>query len=396
MHDNDLRELFDEWARPMRDAAPPALSVLIRRKRRRTARIAGTGVTSLAAVAVVAGLVVPSLSAGPGPTPPVRTTPATAPPYYLTVSESGRSVDVWDAVTRQQVGSVRAPVETSIAGHPYHTVFTALAAGSGRTFVLEATVGDNTTIEMPSGLFELKLAADGSPGPLEPLKAVRLHTGRIGQWITVIESVALTADGSEVAIATGTYAVYAEIFRPSKIDVVSLVTGLTRTWTASGLNDLTSLSWAGDSTLAFSCNDPSSAVCVLNTNGQGRHIDTSHPLIPTSLTYHGLNTPISPMITPNGSDIYAALQGGSTIGLVEFSARTGRPLRLVISAQSNNNGYCGTLWSDASGQHLTASCTWGSLTGTIAHGVFTRGRNLPPSPTAIMQSGSTGTSLIAW
>ena len=395
MHDNDLRELFDKWAQPMRDAPPPAMSVIIKRKRRRTARIAGSSVASVAAIAVVASLVGASLSAGRKPAHHVSATPATAPPYYLAVSQSGRSVGVWDSVTGQRVGSVPAPVETSVGGRRYHTVFTALAAGSGRTFVLDATINNNTTTEMPSGLFELHLAADGLPGRLQPLTTVRLHQGRIGRWITAIASVALTADGSDLAIATGTYAVYKEIFRPSKIEVISLVTGSTRTWTASGLNDLTSLSWAGDSTLAFSCSDPSSAVCVLNTSGHGGRIDTAHPLIPSSLTYHGLNTPISPMITPNGSDIYAALQGHG-IGLVEFSARTGRPLRLVIPAQPDTNGYCGTLWSDPSGQQLTASCTWGSLTGTISRGVFKRGRNLPPAPTAIRQSGSTGSSLIAW
>jgi len=393
MRDNDLRELFDKWAQPMREAAPPAVSVIIRRKRRRTARIAGTSMTSLAALAVVAGLVGTSLSAGPKPAPQVRTKPATAPPYYLTVNKSGRNLMIWDSVTRRQVSSVGAPVETSVAGHRYHTVFTALAAGSGRTFVLEATVRNNTTIEMPSGLFVLRLAADGSPGPLQPLTKVRLHQGRIGRWITVIDSVALTADGSQLAIATNTYD--GEIGGPSKIEVVSVVTGSTRTWTA-GRQGISSLSWAGDSTLAFTCYDPGSAVCVLDATGQGGHIDTSHPLIPSSLTYHGLNTPISPMITPSGSDIYAALQGGSGVGLVEFSALTGRPLRLVIPAQPDTGSYCGTLWSDPSGQHLTASCTWGSLTGTISHGVFKRGRNLPPAPTAILQSGSSGTSVIAW
>jgi hypothetical protein len=291
------------------------------------------------------------------------------------------------------VGSVRAPVESSATGQRYPTVFTVVAAGSGRTFVLGATVPDNTTIDMPAGLFELQLAADGSPGPLEPLTFVRLHQGLIGRWIRAIASVALTADGSELAIATNSYADYAEIGGPSTIEVVSLDTGSTRTWTA-GPQDLSSLSWAGDSTLAFTCGAQGPGVCLLNTAGPGGRIDTSHPLIPSSLTYHGLATPIWPIITPNGSDIYAALQAGTTVGLVEFSARTGRPLRLAIPAQPNDGGYCGTLWSDPPGQHLTASCPWGSLTGTISHGIFTRGRNLPPAPPS-PQNGS-GTSLIAW
>jgi hypothetical protein len=396
MHDNDLRELFDEWARPMRDVKPPAVSVIFKRKRRRTVRIAGSSVASVAAIAVVASLVGTSLSGAPKPTHHVSATPTTAPPYYVAVIDSGRSVGVWDSVTGKRVGSVRAPVETSVAGQRYHTVFTAVAAGSGRTFVLDATINNNTTVEMPSGLFELHLAADGSPDSLQPLTRVRLHQGRIGRWITPVTSVALTADGSELAIATSTY--HGEIAGRSRIEVVTLATGATRTWTSKGqVVNFSSLSWAGDSTLAFVCDGTGgAAVCVLSTTGQGGHIYTSHPLISSSVSYHGFGFPIAPMITPNGSDIYAALQGGSAIRLVEFSARTGRPLRVVISAQPNYNGYCGVLWSDPSGQHLTASCTWGSLTGTISHGVFKRGRNLPPAPGAILQSGYSGTSLIAW
>jgi len=80
MHDNDLRELFDKWAQPMRDAPPPAMSVIIKRKRRRTARIAGSSVASVAAIAVVASLVGASLSAGHKPAHHVSATPATAPP----------------------------------------------------------------------------------------------------------------------------------------------------------------------------------------------------------------------------------------------------------------------------------------------------------------------------
>ncbi|HUA40794.1 MAG TPA: hypothetical protein VMA32_04480, partial [Streptosporangiaceae bacterium] len=111
MHDNDLRELFGEWAQPMRDAVPPAVSVILKRKRRRTARAAGASVMSVAAVAAVAGLVGTSLSAGHKPAPQVRTKPAAAPPYYVTVNDSGRNLLIWDSVTSKQVGSVRAPVE---------------------------------------------------------------------------------------------------------------------------------------------------------------------------------------------------------------------------------------------------------------------------------------------
>jgi hypothetical protein len=57
--------------------------------------------------------------------------------------------------------------------------------------------------------------------------------------------------------------------------------------------------------------------------------------------------------------------GPGSLGLVEFSARTGRPLRVVIQPQTTDGAFCGTLWSDPSGQHLTAACTWDAHTGTV-------------------------------
>ena len=51
MQDEDLREQFSEWARPLRAAVPPAVSVIRRRARRRTARVAASCVTAVAVLA---------------------------------------------------------------------------------------------------------------------------------------------------------------------------------------------------------------------------------------------------------------------------------------------------------------------------------------------------------
>jgi hypothetical protein len=88
---------------------------------------------------------------------------------------------------------------------------------------------------------------------------------------------------------------------------------------------------------------------------------------------------------------------GGVVGLVEFSARTGRPLRIVIPPPAAVSEFCGILWSDPSGQHLIADCPWAALTGTIDNGRFTPGRNLPPgspgrSATAAAETSSPGSS----
>jgi hypothetical protein len=66
MHDEDLREEFAAWLRPVREAEPPALPVIRRRLRRRRTRLAA-GAT--AALAAVAGLAV-AVSATLGPSRP--------------------------------------------------------------------------------------------------------------------------------------------------------------------------------------------------------------------------------------------------------------------------------------------------------------------------------------
>jgi hypothetical protein len=122
---------------------------------------------------------------------------------------------------------------------------------------------------------------------------------------------------------------------PADIEVVSLATGATRTW-AFAPADIGSLSWAGDSTLAYACN----GVCLLDTAGPGNELSLSRPLISWSTKYHGLQGLQWPMITPDGSAIYVAMEGGpGSLGLVEFSARTGRPLRVVIQPRNTDGAF---------------------------------------------------------
>ena len=402
MQDEDLREQFSEWARPLRAAVPPPVSVIRGRARRRTARVAAACLTAVAVL--VAGGVLSARELAVQA--PARQVPAALPrlgqlpapdagagaaPYYVAVNSDGRSASVWDAATGKGLGTIAAPTETAGHGSRYLTSFTVIAAaGDDRTFVLAATAGTSRQQALPVWLFEVRLAADGSPGPLRPLSFPRQEQGAVGHSYQNISSIALTADGTELAIATNR-TTSGDQNGPADIEVVTLATGATRTWTSTP-QAIGSLSWAGDSTLAYACD----GVCVLDTTAPGDALSQSRVLIPWSTRYHGLQGLQWPMITPDGSAIYVAMESGpGSIGLVEFSARTGRPLREVIQPQNTDGGFCGTLWSDPSGQHLTAACGWGTRTGTIDNGRFTLVRNLPPRDPGLVSNGAGG-DLIAW
>jgi len=403
MQDEDLRDQFSEWARPLRAAVPPPVSVIRRRARRRTARAAASCVTAVAVLAA-GGTLASREIAGSQARPASRQVPPASPrlgqlpapdagagaaPYYVAVSSDGSSAAVWDAATGKNLGTIAAPTEPSGGGR-YSTLFTSIAAaGDDRTFVLGATANTNSEKALPVWLFEIRLAAGGSPGPLRPLSLPRQQQGTVGHWYQSISSIALTADGAELAIATNRES--GDQNGPADIEVISLATGTTRTWTSTP-QDISSLSWAGNSTLAYACD----GVCLLDTTAPGHELSQSRLLIPWSTTYHGLQGLQWPRITPDGSAIYVAMENHpGSLGLVEFSARTGRPLRVVIQPQNTDGAFCGTLWSDPSGQHLTAACAWDTQTGTVDNGHFTPARNLPPQTPGTDSSGAGG-DLIAW
>ncbi len=270
MQDEDLREQFSEWARELRAAVPPTVSLIRRRAHRRTARVAAACVTAVA-VAAAGGIVaahdtvpassrhqssaLPRLGALPAPD-----AGAGAAPYYVAVDTYGDGAGVWDAATGKELASIAAPADRP--RWPLRHDFTSIAAaGDDRTFVLGAIANTNSEQASPVWFFELRLA-----------------------------------------------------------------TGATRTWTSTP-QDIGSLSWAGDGTLAYACG----GVCLLGTTVPGHELSQSRLVIPSSTRYHGLQTLQWPMITPDGSAIYVAMENiPGDIGLIEFSARTGRPLRVVI------------------------------------------------------------------
>jgi hypothetical protein len=416
MRDDELRAMFSQWAQPLRAAAPPPVTAIRRRARARAARMSASTLAVIALVAAGAIQATHVLGAGNGPGAVTSPTPSSAThkagrispywvaPYYVAGLSHDNGAGVYNAVLRTRIALISAPHETSAIGH-YATFFAAIAAaGDDRTFVLAAIANTNSLKAAPVWLFRIHLTASGMPGPLVPLHVRHEQQGITGHWFENIASMALTSDGTELAIATNRS--YGDRNGPADIEVINLATGATRTWTSTP-QDISSLSWAGDHTIAFACD----GVCVLDTAKPGSSLSQARLVIPWKTRYRGMQTEQWPMITPDGSAIYAAMDGGG-LGLVEFSATTGKPLRLVMGPVATDSNFCGVLWSNPAGRHLIATCNWDtpagtpsqpdfgnpvlpSVTGTITDGHFTKGPNLPPRAIEYDESGAGG-FVIGW
>jgi len=123
-----------------------------------------------------------------------------------------------------------------------------------------------------------------------------------------------------------------------------------------------------------------SGMYLLDTAGPAGDF-TSARLLVSYFAQFGQFSQLSPddeggvVITPGGSAVFAAMSTSQGMGrqqaLVEFSARTGAPLRLVTpvdTALELSGNYCGALWTDPSGRRLVADC--GAL-GKVDDGRFT-------------------------
>ena len=119
MRDEDLREEFAAWLRPVRDAEPPGLPVIRRRLRRRRTRQAAGGSAALAAVAGVAVAVSAALGGLRAPAAPRATTgpqsttsPLTQASSIPVASSSPRPVQ--GGLQTSSTYTVSAPVSTLV------------------------------------------------------------------------------------------------------------------------------------------------------------------------------------------------------------------------------------------------------------------------------------------
>jgi RNA polymerase sigma factor (sigma-70 family) len=213
----------------------------------------------------------------------------------------------------------------------------------------------------------LRLSASGRPGRLTQLSIRPLRDAQI-------YGMALTADASKLAVAWQNIPTGPE---RTHIDVSTLATGATRSWTsASGA--ASAVSWAGQRTLAFEWQGASSqaqsGVRLLDTAAAGRSPLSSRLLVPASTRIGSLASPGNPLISQDGSVLFATMGGTGPHGktaIVRFSARTGRWQAVLTpaAAAAQSPWYCGVLWTSPPGTHLLTQC--GATQGRIEGGRYT-------------------------
>lgn len=251
------------------------------------------------------------------------------------------------SVLNMRSGQITGRVRVPVAGSSFLWV---AAAVSDRAFVLA-----DVTPNLRFRFYRLRLSAAGHPTALTALRVPAPHGAQI-------YGMALSANADKLAVAW----VNGPAFPPvAEIRVTSLRTGATRTWSGPVNSAATDVSWAGNRAVVFdwqaTTRPARSGVRVLDTEGPGVSVLASRPLIPASTRFAGLHGVGRPEVTPDGSAIYAVMSDRHDNNvLVEFSGRTGAPIRRVIPvAQPRPTTrllVCGILVTDGTGQHLIVQC----------------------------------------
>jgi hypothetical protein len=321
------------------------------------------------AVAAVVGVI-----AGVRPTagrqPPAVSAAGQRPPFYVTLPADGNSGHPDATVRATATGAMLGRV--SVPGTHFSLV---AAAADDRTFVLAAfrPAASSVTGHGGTEFYRFTLSARGRPGPLVKLP-LTVSEGRRTYGAT---SMALSADGATLAVAVVPRAIASHGGGPtSRIEVVSLRTGRTRTWTSAVRTDIESLSWVRGGTLAYLVPGPPAPAGGLRL----RLLDTAGPSgsLPRSsrpVTLRGVTGQLqSAMVTGHGQFVVAWTQAPAPAGrtadtvLAEFSAHTGLRLRVLDTIPSRGAFETSAqVWSaDPSGEHLLAGGN--TVTGRVMPG----------------------------
>ena len=347
------------------------------------------------------------------------------PRYYMTLVPAGpgsyvaQYAVVRDTVTGRTLASVRPP-------RPDITFILVTGAADDRTFVLTAQRTLSGSLTSQNNFYYARFNPADNAISLTPLALRGLP------FSNYLSGAALSPDGTRLAVAS---------WYPTQIAVYSLPSGKVRVWTAQASSPLAFgsdvvdvLSWSRGGTLAFNW-DGSQELAIqhgrptqdknrgspageylLNTNATGGAL-LAHSRMPLCLPTQNLAGVVIfyfGYITPDGTKIIAPLarpikpgqrppachetppttgQGQVSTKLEEFSAATGRAIRVVYRSPSPTSiATFDVFWSNASGSVLVldAPAKPGfhspGVLGVLSGGKFT------PIPTA----PSPFTSLIAF
>jgi hypothetical protein len=388
MQDHELRELFEEWAQPLRATPAPAVGALRSRIRRRTTRTAAATGFALTVVGLVAGLLVAGglVSSGKpgGPALQAQGSPYPAPPGqpYVFVNSSATCVnDPAAASTPAELknAATGAVVKVLLPVHRGVSFSAAAAAPGDRLFVLAQQDSDGTL-----SFAEIRIGVSGKAGALRQVLAdLPAPPG------TEVVNMAVNAPGTRLSFAMAS-SNYGPNGPSGSLAVYNLQTG-----TLIGSWPVAFDSGASSQFVGYGNNLVASVGL-----GQDRLVVTTTPfpagssLVADSRPYGVLGAFAT--LTQDGNIGFEL--GGSSRGpvlLMEVSAASGKVLRHIPIGPSNagpGDGpyFCGVLWASANGHEVWTQC--GTRQQLIVGGHATQIRLAWPLPT----NTTSGASVFDW
>ena len=295
-----------------------------------------------AAAAIIAVAVSAVLVAGPKLAPASAPDTAAVPRYYLTftfaVDAQLHNLPVTKAMIRDTAtGKITGTVK--IVTNSFPASVAATAAPDGRSFIL------GTAEHAPKGeyrFFRLPISAGGKPGHLTELPDYPVP---VNAFIT---GIALSPDGTRLAVSSS-YGVGGSQDGPAAaevgaVEVINLVTGAVRTWTADMQQghwyQPGQPSWAdGNRMIAFTWQQAKSisndamtmeGVRLLDTEAPGDNLADARMIMPAKAVNGTIN---SVLITPDGRDVLVATsrdsRGAVVVQISEVPTAGSGPVRVL-------------------------------------------------------------------
>ncbi len=293
------------------------------------------------------------------------------------------------------------PATGPVAGVPrYYLTLDGTGAADGRTFIIVDNTGQAPGHGYGVRFYRLRVGPDG--------RTVRLSRLPIKVWPLAVDDVAVSPDGSRLAIAEQSCG--GSRCRYSQIQVRSLATGATKTWRTRAAGAPWNLSWAAgghqvgflwESGLHSPPRPQRDGYRLLNVAGPGGDLLPAGAVVPVSPNPGGDIPPA--LLTPDGRAFITSstriVPGRDhhvtvTAKIIKLSARTartartGRAQRVLYAASARgvpqkygNTGTldeqgCTVLSLDPTGQHPLVRCF---LLGRFSFGTLASGR-LKPLP----------------
>jgi hypothetical protein len=315
----------------------------------------------------------PAPAPGPGPESAAARAAALAsvPPYYVALTGYAGQPHRYAVIRASATGAALASITPP---RPYGTFTHVSGAADDRTFV----VAVQRWVPIPAGrkaaaarqldksakakFFLLRFNPASRTARLTALPVPTEPGGEPGEGLTGLAGIALSPDGSKLAIAVDRPAPL-----PPEITVASVATGSERTWAWQGkgwigdfMQSFQPLSWAADGrTLAFQqgYGNSTAGVRLLNTRSPGGNLLSSSK--PAAHWQFDEDNAGNIAITPDGSRIIAPVTTflrhplRADLQIREFSAATGKVLR--VAGHWRYVGSAGgedILWANSSGSTL--------------------------------------------